>query len=67
MSPSDIDWLDPKWGVVLNGFGGSTPYSLNEWQRMIRSDTKYGYQYTKAANEQAASFAEMLGTKFGAV
>lgn len=67
MNPSDIDWLDPKWGAVLNGFGDGKPYSLNDWQKNLRSDPKFGYQYTHAANQQAADFAEFLGNKFGKV
>ena len=39
--------------------------SLSEWSDLIRTDDRYGWRYTKQANEEVSSLALALGEMFG--
>ena len=67
IDPNQIDFMkDPKW---LRAFGTkeSGQLSLTDWTKMIKTDPSYGWQYTKQANDQAASLAVSLARVFGKV
>lgn len=68
LQPADIDFLDPRFGVVMQydpGTGAPRPMTLSEAERWARSQPEYNY--TGGANDQAASFGETLGRMFGRV
>lgn len=67
---ASIDFRQPRWGRALDsvapgGERGAMP--IWEWERMLRSDPSYGYQFTPGAKDQAAQLITFLGEKMGAV
>lgn len=70
ISPSTIDFKDPRWSAALNGVdtkGVRRSLTLSEWSDKIKADASYGWQKTKAATAQAFDFADTLGKTFGKV
>ncbi len=66
---SDIDMTKPEF---LASFATSTEkgprqLSLSEWINKLRTDAKYGWQYTKTANDEAKAVAYNLVRTFGKV
>jgi hypothetical protein len=47
--------------------GNPSLMSLGEWQTMLKTNSDYGWQYTKAANSQALDTATMIARTFGKV
>jgi hypothetical protein len=41
--------------------------SLSNWETMIKSDRRYGYQYTKQANKDATDLGLLIARAFGEV
>jgi len=65
-----INMGDPKYRVAFSAkdaAGNPTLMSLGDWQTMLKTNTDYGWQYTKAANSQALNTAAMLARVFGKV
>lgn len=54
-------------GPFLDAFGTKETgqLSLGEWVRVLKSDPRYGYQYTENANRQATDVALTIATAFG--
>lgn len=72
VAPSDIDMYNPtsKYRTALErvGEGGTARrMSLTEWTSALRSDPKYGYQYTKRANLDATNIGLAIARAFGKV
>ena len=64
---NEIDYLsDPKWADAF-GSKESGQLSLTDWTQKIKSDSKFGWQYTKQANDQATDIALTLARAFGKV
>lgn len=67
-APDQIDFID-KNGVptvyadALQGDEG--PLSLGQWLRKLKTDPKYGYQYTSQANAEVSSMVSTLEKAFG--
>lgn len=66
LAPDSIDFMDPKFRAA---FGSTTerPPTLGEWQDMIKSDTKYGYENTKQAKSDAVRLVNTMARVFGEV
>lgn len=64
MSPEQISLDDPLYSMALNPYE-NRQMSLGEWTRMIRSDSRYGYQYTTAANQAATNLGLAISRAFG--
>lgn len=66
LAPESIDFMDPKFRAA---FGSMTdrPPTLGEWQDMIKSDTKYGYENTKQAKSDAVKMVSTMARVFGEV
>ena len=65
-----INMGDPKYRVAFSAkdaTGNPTLMSLGDWQTMLKTNSDYGWQYTKAANSQALNTAAMLSRVFGKV
>ena len=65
-----INMGDPKYRVAFSAkdaAGNPTLMSLGDWQTMLKTNSDYGWQYTKAANSQATNTAAMLARVFGKV
>jgi len=65
-NPEEIDMFS---GPYLTAFGNKTdgPMSLGDWVTTVKSDPKFGWQYTNQANQQATDIALTLARAFGKV
>ena len=64
---NEIDYLsDPKWSDAV-GSQDTGQLSLTDWTQKIKSDAKFGWQFTKQANDQATDVALTLARAFGKV
>jgi hypothetical protein len=65
IDPSEIDYVnDPKWAEAF-GSKDKGQLSLNEWLFKIKSDKRYGYQFTPQAQEEVSSIVSSLEKAFG--
>ena len=64
--PSQINMFD---GPFLDAFGNKETgqMALGDWVSKLKSDPRYGYQNTKAANRDAQSLALTIAKAFGKV
>jgi hypothetical protein len=65
-TPDQINMFD---GPFLQAFGSQETgqLSLTDWTQKVKSDSKFGWQYTKQANQQATDVALTLARAFGKV
>lgn len=63
VSVSNMQVSDPLWQTALNGPNG--PMSRDEWIRVIRTDSRFGYDRTVRARQELASLADELLSAFG--
>lgn len=56
-------YIDPKWTAAIQG---QAPLTLDEWRRMVRTDSTYGYSSTTKAKSEAASIGSRIASMFGA-
>jgi hypothetical protein len=63
------DEIDMFSGPYLQAFGSkeSGQLSLTDWIQKVKSDSKFGWQFTKQANDQATDVALTLARAFGKV
>ena len=67
LDPNQIDFTrDPKWAEAF-GTKETGQLSLGEWTNRLKTDPKFGWQYTKQANQQAEDVALSLARAFGKV
>jgi hypothetical protein len=65
VDPSEIDWVnDPKWAEAF-GSKDQGQLSLNDWLFKIKSDKRYGYQFTPQAEQEVSSIVSTLEKAFG--
>lgn len=67
-SPNQIDFIDQNgvptvYADALQGQEG--PLSLGQWVQKLKSDPKYGYQYTSQANAEVSGMVSTLEKAFG--
>ena len=63
ISAAQMDLLDPKWTGFLNGENGVL--SRDEWERVLKTDAKYGWDKTTKARQEYSSLADDLLSAFG--
>jgi hypothetical protein len=63
ISAAQMDLLDPKWTGFLNGANGVL--SRDEWERVLKTDAKYGWDKTTKARQEYSSLADSLLSAFG--
>lgn len=66
---TDIDMTDPKFLEALSYTdpnGNTRQMTIAEWDRKIKTDKQYGYQYTQEANDKARRIARSIIRGFGA-
>jgi len=63
-SPEQISLDDPLYSAALSPVE-NRQMSLGEWARMVRTDSRYGYQYTTAANQAATNIGLAIARAFG--
>ena len=67
LDESQIDFTkDPKWQSAF-GTKESGQMSLGDWVTKLKSDSQFGYQNTKQANQDANSLALAIAKAFGKV
>lgn len=67
LDESQIDFTkDPKWQSAF-GTKESGQMSLGDWVTKLKSDSQFGYQNTKQANQDASSLALAIAKAFGKV
>ena len=67
LDPSQVDYMrDPKWAEAF-GTKETGPLSLSEWVTKLKSDSRFGWQYTADANKQAEDVAMSIARAFGKV
>jgi hypothetical protein len=64
---TEIDMTKPEYMESFSSMGDKGPrqMSLSEWITKLRTDDKYGWRYTKTANDQAKAVAYNLIQTFG--
>jgi hypothetical protein len=75
VSPDAITFNDPKWKAMLEGNVGPgategksktiRPMSLAQWQTMVRTDSRYGYDQTVNGKSAAYGIADAILSAFG--
>jgi hypothetical protein len=65
IDPSEIDYVnDPKWAEAF-GSKEQGQLSLNDWLFKIKSDKRYGYQFTPQAEAEVSNIVSTLEKAFG--
>lgn len=66
MTADQIDLMDPKWrkALELDPETGQ-PMQPSKWQRLLRSDSSYGWDRTQNAKAEASEFARKIAESFG--
>jgi hypothetical protein len=62
-----IQSVDMTTTKFRKAFEGDKLMSIGEWQKMLRTDPNYGWQYTTTANKQALDIGTAIARAFGAV
>lgn len=62
-----VQSIDMTTSLYRKAFEGPKLMSIGDWQKMLRSDPNYGWQYTSTANKQAMDIATSIARAFGAV
>jgi hypothetical protein len=62
MAPGADGYMDDMWTKAIQG---DKPMTLDEWQRLLRTDVKYGYSRTTKAKTEAASVGARIAEMFG--
>jgi len=66
---SQVDFTDPKWAAALNvrdQKGGFGTMSYGDYADYLRSDPRFGWEYTDDAKNRAYTVVNRLGELFGA-
>lgn len=66
---TSVNMTDPKFLESIASRDESGNYrqmNIGEWIKKIKTDRRYGYQYTKAANDDARELARSIARSFGA-
>lgn len=66
LSPESISFNDPKFRAAFGG-PNTPPPNLGEWEMILRTDPKYGFENTKKAKRDATSLAMTIAKMFGEV
>lgn len=69
MPANTIDMMDPKFRSAFDVREGdkSRTMTSGEFQTLLKTDPKYGWQYTKTANQEAMDLATTIARAFGKV
>ena len=65
IDPNEIDFMkDTKWADAF-GTKDSGQLTLNDWTRKLKTDEKYGWQFTDEANQTATKLVADMEKAFG--
>lgn len=69
INPDTINLSDPKWFAAINGKDPKTgevrAMTVDEWDKFIMQDPRYGYDQTTQAKTDAYGVASQIGQIFG--
>lgn len=66
---SQVDFTDPKWAQAITGTndkGEPTQMSFGDWAKYLRTDARFGWEYTDDAKNRAYTVANRMAELFGA-
>jgi hypothetical protein len=66
---TQVNFADPKWAKAFTGLGqngDAKPMSYGEYADYLRSDPRFGYEYTDDAKNRAFTVVNRLAELFGA-
>jgi hypothetical protein len=66
LSPESVSFSDPKFRTAFGG-PNTPPPTLGEWETMLRTDPKYGFENTKRAKRDAFKLSTTIAKMFGEV
>ena len=66
LSPESVSFNDPKFREAFGG-PNTPPPTLGEWETMLRTNPKYGFEKTKTAKRAATSMGMTIAKMFGQV
>ena len=66
LTPESISFNDAKFRTALGG-PNTPPPTLGEWETMLRTDPKYGFENTKKAKRDAFKLSTTIAKMFGEV
>lgn len=70
LDPNQIDFTEPKWLAAISQEdknGQQKLMSASQWQREIRTNRDFGFEFTKQAQDQAYAIANQMAELFGRV
>ena len=70
LDPEQINFTEPKWLAAISKedkAGQQKLMSATEWQREIRTNRDFGFEFTKQAKDQAYLVANQMAELFGRV
>lgn len=70
LDPNQINFTEPKWLAAISQedkAGQQKLMSASEWQREIRTNRDFGFEFTKQAQDQAYLVANQMAELFGRV
>lgn len=65
LSDAQIDIMDPKWTGFLSGGSNGGVMSRDEWERVLKTDTRYGWDQSTNARKEFADLGDALLGAFG--
>lgn len=69
IDPNSIDMSDAQYEIALayDGDGGKRTMTTGEWERLLRTDSRYGWERTENAKSEARSLASNIAQAFGRI
>lgn len=69
IDPNSIDMSDAQYEIALayDGDGGKRTMTTGEWERLLRTDARYGWERTENAKSEARSLASNIAQAFGRI
>lgn len=69
VDPNSIDMSDADYEIALayQGDQGKRTMTTGEWERLLRTDSRYGWERTENAKSEARSLASNIAQAFGRI
>lgn len=69
VDPNSIDMSDANYEIALayDGDKGKRTMTTGEWERLLRTDSRYGWEKTENAKSEARSLASNIAQAFGRI
>lgn len=67
LGENDIDFTSPKFMRALDQTKDGRRRTISEWETELRTNSEYGYSFTKQANQDATNIGLAIARAFGKV